>query len=260
LFGRRAALFQFANEAEQRALLGFALAAVYRLRNAAFHFTGFGGFAEAVLACCRGAKPALEAALAELWQTDEAERSQLGVAIARAAKYDLFWSEEEVSRLVNAAASPPAASLALPRFARVLKRAGDALLACDNAASRLFLPTGVELRDAASFCRYQALELLYEGPLRDWFDTRDAGFVNTLIDQAVARATKAAHALNAGDDERLEDLTSRAPQKWGGCSPARPSPAFSSGSRRSPRPSFAFNWLIKATVTGPAASQTILKN
>lgn len=206
LFGRRAALFQFADEAEQRALLSFALAAAYRLRNAAFHFTGFGGFAEAVLACCRGASPALEAALAELWQTDEAERSQLGVAIARAAKFDLFWSEEEVSRLVNAAAIPPRASLALPRFSRVLKRAGDALLECDNAASRLFLPTGVELRDAASFCRYQALKLLYEGPFRDWFDTRDAEFANMLIDQAVARATEAAKTLNAGDDERLEEL------------------------------------------------------
>lgn len=211
LFGGRATIFSFADEADQRALLNFALQGVYDLRNAAFHFTGSGGFARALAKCCRAAAPLVLEAARSLWALDCADRSRLGVAIARAAQFDRFFGEEEIARLVEAAAGRRVGALPLPRLVRVLQRAGNALAGTDAEARRLDMPSRSKLRDPATFCRFEALKLLYEGPFRDWLSSRGSADVNGFIDFAVARSTAAARTLNGkGESRREASIVSRA--------------------------------------------------
>ncbi|MGA9580796.1 MAG: type VI-A CRISPR-associated RNA-guided ribonuclease Cas13a [Allosphingosinicella sp.] len=211
LFGGRATVFGFADESDQRAVLNFALRGVYDLRNAAFHFTGSGGFARALAKCCRAAAPPVLEAARSLWALDRADRSRLGIAIARAAQFDRFFGAEEIARLVEASAGRRVGTLPLPRLVRVLQRAGNALAGTDAEARRLDMPSRSRLRDPATFCRFEALKLLYDGPFRDWLSSRDSADVNGFIDFAVARSTATARSLNGkGDSMRETSIVSRA--------------------------------------------------
>jgi hypothetical protein len=208
LFGGRAALFDGdGDEAFEKDVLRFALHGVAALRNAAFHFKGVGGFAEALKTLGPRQDPRVTAAVDGLWRTDEEGRGRRLLATMRGAHFESFFDQRQNRRLAQALSRASEESLPLPRFAVMLRRA-------ENAWDRLGLPktaNRADLEAPARHCQYVALKLLYERPFRAWLAERDAATLNRFIVCAVERATKAARMLNPGASRELaEAITAKA--------------------------------------------------
>lgn len=207
LFGRRARLF---SQGPDHEVLRFALAGLASLRHNAFHFKGLGGFAQAFAKLHSETRPHPDvlAAVGALWDEDAKERGTRLRATLRGAFCHEFLDEAQNRALLATVEGSDVASLPLPRFSRLLKRAE-----AWSGADRLPLPESanrLDLENPARHCRYVALKLLYERPFRIWLEARDTPTLQCWIDRAVGRATREARKLNAADPKRRDLIVARA--------------------------------------------------
>ncbi|MEZ5996401.1 MAG: type VI-A CRISPR-associated RNA-guided ribonuclease Cas13a [Hyphomonadaceae bacterium] len=200
LLGSRAPLFERPiDDGFERGVLRLALEGVSALRNAAFHFKGFGAFAAALTTPPVIRDATVAQALETLWREDCAERANLHIRTMTSARCDAFFNRDQNARLADATAQRAPRALALPRFARVLKRAAHVWN--QEGEELLFpaAPTWLDLQTPARQCQYTSLKLLYESGFRDWLSHRRGDELGTFIDLAIKRTTDAARALNAAE-------------------------------------------------------------
>lgn len=212
LFGNLSNLFKGENDISfQKNILKFALESTASLRHSAFHFKGLGGFTGALGELGGSTDEASSKAICDLVTTDAKNRAAQLLKTLRGVHVEYFLSNDQSQKLLTALLTAELASLPLPRFTRMLLRAENVW---KNSEGKPLLPAPANraaLENAARLCQYTTLKLLYERSFRCWLQMRDAGILNTYIDRAVSRATKAAQDLNArGDADRREIIVSRA--------------------------------------------------
>ena len=198
LFGSRSRLF---DGTDQRAVLCLALRGWAGLRNGSFHFKGRGGFARALRAGVTGAEITMPEAVRKLLVTDASERRARLIALLRAANVEYYLSQSRLAALLGAVTASMPASSPLPRFRRVLDRAEKAWR-IPQFTLRLPGPENRRSMEAnpGLLARYVSLKMLYERAFPAWFGERDAGALNSWIERAADRATKAARTINQDPD------------------------------------------------------------
>jgi hypothetical protein len=212
LFGNRAALFKRPDNGRfERDVLRLALEGTAQLRHSAFHFKGLGNFTDALTASNIEISPDLLDALRRLWETDSRDYGEQLRKTMRTAHFEYFLDASQNRKFAAACSELDVAALALPRFARMLRRAANAW---SQGKDDLKLPppaNRIELENPARLCQYTALKLLYEFPFRARLLQCTAPILNDFIERAVKRATVAARDLNAGDDpDRRDTIVARA--------------------------------------------------
>ena len=204
LFGARAGLVD-AEEGIQKEFLKSILLAAIELRNTSFHFKGRGSFIRALksLACHDDVKPGVKAIYKEDVQRRAKRLRDALVAINTGHYFDADQCKKIID-LLGEQQDP--STLPLPRFRRVLLRAGNTLkgedaLALPDPANRVKMEEYPALR-----CRYVLSKMLYEGSFRKWFTDRDAATVNKWIRGSIKRSTNAAKDLNAKGNKDKESV------------------------------------------------------
>jgi hypothetical protein len=211
LFGARAHLFQHQDDTHQRAVLEFALKGIAQLRHSAFHFKGFGSFVEALAGLERDVDPIVMTAARQLWALDESGRVERLVQTAFAAHLSFYFDTAKCEAFIRAVVGNTPCPLALPRFGRVMARATNAWSEEPNALGLPSRPSHAERKDPATYCRFEALRLVYDHAFRMWLHDRDTPTLNGFIDRAVSRATTSARDLNAaGDADSSQIMVSKA--------------------------------------------------
>jgi hypothetical protein len=207
LFGNRAAIFKRPdNDRFERGVLKLALEGTAQLRHNAFHFKGFGNFADALTASNVNIAPDLLDALRELWETDAREHGEQLRKTMRTAHFEDFLDAAQNGKFATACSELDVASLPLPRFTRMLRRAENAWSEGEDALKLPPPANRIELESPARLCQYTGLKLLYECPFRAWLLRCSSPILNGFIERAVRRATTAARDLNAGDDADRRDI------------------------------------------------------
>ena len=203
LFGDRRDGFaaEGGDNAFARSVLRLAIEGWTRLRNASFHFKGREGFARALREGLAGAGEAEAVAAARrLHRRDMGGRRERLVATLRAAHAEHYLDPERSAALLRALAGGARGDTPLPRFRRVLDRAGKAwrrkpfVLRLPAPENRRALET-----DPGRLCRHIVLKLLYERCFPAWLEARDHGALNAWVDRAVERATREARKINRDD-------------------------------------------------------------
>jgi hypothetical protein len=201
LFGNRAHLFKRTeDDTFERGILRLALEGTAELRNSAFHFKGLGDFADALTGARLSVDAELLSAVRVLWEADVKDRAGQLLQAMRAAFFEYFLSDAEALKFAAACGAECTASLPLPRFAKLLRRAANAW---SEGEDDLHLPkpaNRMDLQNAARLCQYTAVKLLYELVFRPWLYRCTAEALNAFIDRAVMRSTTAARDLNAAAD------------------------------------------------------------
>jgi hypothetical protein len=200
LFGSRAPLFGLATTEARLEMLGGLISGTAQLRNAVFHFKGRGQLLDHLAGLPARFSASVSAMAQRLWHSDKVDRAGRLNAVLRGAHVEQFLTQEQLAQVFAALPQATIAGLPLPRFSRILVRAENAWE--KDTAIRLPKPANRRALEApARLCQYTVLKLLYERVFRSWLAERDATTISDWIDRAVARATEAAKALNAGGDE-----------------------------------------------------------
>lgn len=196
LFGDKAGLFPTV-EADEKAVLGFALEKTAALRNSSFHFVGRTGFIQKLetLGAQEKTYP-LPSAVKDLWDKDCQGQANRIQQTLRGAQCDFFFDRDRNRKILSALVEGDSGKVPLPRFRRALIRAEDAWKG--KGALRLLPPSANRsaLEDSARRCQYTVLKLLYERPFRAWLEKPERK-INDYVDRAVQRASQAARTINA---------------------------------------------------------------
>lgn len=212
LLGARSSLFTDEKDPSfEREVLDAARNHAAGLRNSSFHFKGLGGFLGTLDTDNGGPGGRVEEALRNLYESDLSDRTGRMVETMRGAHMDRFFEESLNRRFFSALSGAESGSLALPRFARVLRRHENAWQNGGHSF-RLIQPANRNaLQNPARLCAYTALKLLYERPFRRWLEGLDSGRLGGYIGVAEQRASEAARSRNSkGDEDRSAVIEARA--------------------------------------------------
>lgn len=204
LFGSRARPFKGNGDAGfQRTILKLALERTARLRHNSFHFNGLGGFVR-VLQLLQADD--VISVIRDLWVADHKDQAERLRQTMRGAHFEYFFDEARNRKLFEALSDPSTATIALPRFRRVLQRADNAWTKDKDDLGFPRPANRKDLENHARLCQYTALKLVYERPFRTWLTGCGTLPLNGFIDRAVDRATDAARRINAKIDEDFRDV------------------------------------------------------
>jgi len=200
LFGNRATVLGLATDEDRIALLRALIDGAANLRHASFHFKGRGELLVELEKLPDNFSEPVKAAAGALWQADVKDRTARLKAVLVGAHADKYLTQKQAEQ-VFALLHANAAELPLPRFARVLERRKNAW--DEDKGIRLPEPPNRRKLEEqkARLCLYTLLTLVYERPFRTWLTEQQTAAIARWRDRAVNRASAAAKAQNAKDDE-----------------------------------------------------------
>jgi len=199
---------------DPKAVLRLTKRALSKLRNAAFHFKGMGGFVQdmtlKILPSGSEDCEVLERVHA-LWHADQKDRMIRVKDALVGAHAEVYLNQPQMNQLWELLGAQES-KIALPRFNRVIARAAHAWTSKED---RLALPDSASSKDLeaqpARRCQYVLIKMVYERGFRTWLTSRSADDLNIWIKQATDHTTEAAKEFHKHQvsKEELAQISAR---------------------------------------------------